>query len=296
MSDSTFDSENPQAQQPLYPPQPAPAPPPGPSRLARRRKRARRRFTLAFASMALLLVWMLDGFMDTRLGEPALSAKPAPRAAAQNDILLKLPPMQRRFETRSLRENDTLAGSQKVKEQLEAARLELEQVQRRGELERASELAYGIIPALENQLAEAEQAAHESDQTMLEEAVTEDHIAAIVSRWTGVPVEKMLAGEREKLLAMEDNLHRRVIGQDAAIEAVSRAVRRARAGLQDPSRPIGSFLFLGPTGVGKTELTKALAEFLFDDEAAICRIDMSEYMEKHAVARLIGAPPQVLLN
>ncbi len=188
-------------------------------------------------------------------------------------------------------EKDRLAGSQKVKEQLEAARLELEQVQRRGELERASELAYGIIPALENQLAEAEQAAHESDQTMLEEAVTEDHIAAIVSRWTGVPVEKMLAGEREKLLAMEDNLHRRVIGQDAAIEAVSRAVRRARAGLQDPSRPIGSFLFLGPTGVGKTELTKALAEFLFDDEAAICRIDMSEYMEKHAVARLIGAPP-----
>ena len=188
-------------------------------------------------------------------------------------------------------EKDRLAGSQKVKEQLEAARLELEQVQRRGELERASELAYGIIPALENQLAEAEQVAQESDQTMLEEAVTEDHIAAIVSRWTGVPVEKMLAGEREKLLAMEDNLHRRVIGQNAAIEAVSRAVRRARAGLQDPSRPIGSFLFLGPTGVGKTELTKALAEFLFDDEAAICRIDMSEYMEKHAVARLIGAPP-----
>jgi len=188
-------------------------------------------------------------------------------------------------------EKDRLAGSQKLKEQLEAARLELEQVQRRGELERASELAYGIIPALENNLAEAETAAQQSEQTMLEEAVTEDHIAAIVSRWTGVPVEKMLAGEREKLLAMEDHLHRRVIGQDMAIEAVSKAVRRARAGLNDPSRPIGSFLFLGPTGVGKTELTKALAEFLFDDEAAICRIDMSEYMEKHAVARLIGAPP-----
>ena len=188
-------------------------------------------------------------------------------------------------------EKDKLADAQKIKEQLEAARTELEQVQRKGELERASELAYGVIPELQAALEAAEAKAKNGETAMLEEAVGEDHIAHIVSRWTGVPVDKMLEGEREKLLAMESYLHGRVIGQDAAIEAVSRAVRRARAGLQDPQRPIGSFLFLGPTGVGKTELTKALAEFLFDDEAAICRLDMSEYMEKHSVARLIGAPP-----
>ena len=188
-------------------------------------------------------------------------------------------------------EKDKLADAQKIKEQLEAARTELEQVQRKGELERASELAYGVIPELQAALEAAEAKARNGETAMLEEAVGEDHIAHIVSRWTGVPVDKMLEGEREKLLAMESYLHGRVIGQDAAIEAVSRAVRRARAGLQDPQRPIGSFLFLGPTGVGKTELTKALAEFLFDDEAAICRLDMSEYMEKHSVARLIGAPP-----
>ena len=188
-------------------------------------------------------------------------------------------------------EKDKLADAQKVKEKLEAARLELEQVQRRGELERASELAYGVIPQLEADIQAAENRAQETETAMLEEAVGEDHIAHVVSRWTGVPVDKMLAGEREKLLAMENYLHARVIGQDAPIDAVARAVRRARAGLQDPQRPIGSFLFLGPTGVGKTELTKALAAFLFDDEAAICRLDMSEYMEKHSVARLIGAPP-----
>ena len=188
-------------------------------------------------------------------------------------------------------EKDKLADAQKLKEQLEAARTELEQVQRRGELERASELAYGVIPQLEADIEAAEAQAKNKDAAMLEEAVGDDHIAQIVSRWTGVPVDKMLQGEREKLLAMEDYLHARVIGQDAAIGAVSRAVRRARAGLQDPQRPIGSFVFLGPTGVGKTELTKALADFLFDDETAICRIDMSEYMEKHSVARLIGAPP-----
>ena len=192
-------------------------------------------------------------------------------------------------------EKDKLADAQKLKEQLESARLELEQVQRRGELERASELAYGVIPQLESDIAAADTRANDmadkAEAGMLEEVVAEDHIAQIVSRWTGVPVEKMLEGEREKLLAMESYLHGRVIGQDAPIEGVSRAVRRARAGLQDPQRPMGSFLFLGPTGVGKTELTKALAEFLFDDEAAICRLDMSEYMEKHSVSRLIGAPP-----
>ena len=188
-------------------------------------------------------------------------------------------------------EKDKLADAQKLKEQLEAARIELEQVQRKGALERASELAYGIIPQLEADIDAAEARAQSVETAMLEEAVNDDHIAQVVSRWTGVPVDKMLEGEREKLLAMETYLHGRVIGQDAPIESVARAVRRARAGLQDPQRPIGSFLFLGPTGVGKTELTKALAEFLFDDEAAICRLDMSEYMEKHSVSRLIGAPP-----
>lgn len=186
-------------------------------------------------------------------------------------------------------EKERLSDTQKIKGDLEAARNELEQVQRRGNLERASELAYGIIPELEKKLAKGE--ADTGSQMMLEEVVNEDHIAGIVSRWTGVPIEKMLEGERAKLLAMEEALHRRVVGQDLAVSAVSKAVRRARAGLQDPNRPIGSFLFLGPTGVGKTELTKALADFLFDDETAICRIDMTEYMEKHAVARLIGAPP-----
>ena len=189
-------------------------------------------------------------------------------------------------------EKNKLADSQKTQEALEAARLELEQVQRRGELERASELAYGIIPELEQLLRDRNEAADsEDDAAMLEQAVNDDHIASVVSRWTGIPVDKMLQGERQKLLDMETALQARVVGQDHAVSAVARAVRRARAGLQDPTRPSGSFLFLGPTGVGKTELTKALAEFLFDDETAICRIDMSEYMEKHAVARLIGAPP-----
>ena len=189
-------------------------------------------------------------------------------------------------------EKNKLADSQKTQEALEAARLELEQVQRRGELERASELAYGIIPELEQRLSAQNEAAGADDDTgLLEQAVNEDHIASVVSRWTGIPVDKMLQGERQKLLDMETALRARVVGQDHAVSAVARAVRRARAGLQDPTRPSGSFLFLGPTGVGKTELTKALAEFLFDDETAICRIDMSEYMEKHAVARLIGAPP-----
>jgi len=185
-------------------------------------------------------------------------------------------------------EKQSLAGAQKLKESLDEARNEQERAVREGKLDRASELAYGVIPELEKKLEEAGAAA---EHRMLNEEVTEGEIAAVVSRWTGIPVDKMLEGEREKLLHMEDSLHARVIGQDEAIEAVSDAVRRARAGLQDPNRPIGSFLFLGPTGVGKTELTKALAAFLFDDEQAMVRLDMSEYMEKHTVARMIGAPP-----
>jgi ATP-dependent Clp protease ATP-binding subunit ClpB len=181
-----------------------------------------------------------------------------------------------------------LQDAQHLKEELEAARLEQERAQRSGNLERAAELRYSVIPGIEKKLTAVEK----SDAgRMLEEEVTDQHVAAIVSRWTGVPVDKMLQGEREKLLAMEDALRARVIGQSEAIVAISNAVRRARAGLQDPNRPIGSFLFLGPTGVGKTELTKALAAFLFDDDQAMVRIDMSEYMEKHAVSRLIGAPP-----
>jgi len=185
-------------------------------------------------------------------------------------------------------EKQKLNAAQKLKEQLDQARSDLDKAQRTGDLAKAGELAYGTIPTLERQLAEAEKA---QANTMMEEAVTPDHIAQIVSRWTGVPVDKMLEGEREKLLRMEDELGRRVVGQGEAVHAVSTAVRRARAGLQDPNRPIGSFLFLGPTGVGKTELTKAVASFLFDDETAMVRIDMSEFMEKHSVARLIGAPP-----
>ena len=187
-------------------------------------------------------------------------------------------------------EKETLADSQKVKEELEAARTALERAQRDGDLAKAGELAYGIIPDLEKKLADA--AEHDGDDArMLDEEVTDSDIASVVSRWTGIPVDKMLEGEREKLLHMEEMLGERVIGQDEAVVAVSNSVRRARAGLQDPNRPLGSFLFLGPTGVGKTELTKALAAFLFDDETAMQRLDMSEYMEKHSVARLIGAPP-----
>ena len=185
-------------------------------------------------------------------------------------------------------EREKIQAEAKLKEQLDQARLELDQAQRRGDLGRAGELSYGVIPGLEKQLADAQTA---SQGAMLREEVTAQDIAAVVSRWTGIPVDKMLEGEREKLLHMEEALGRRVIGQRQAVTAVSRAIRRARAGLQDPDRPMGSFLFLGPTGVGKTELTKALAGFLFDDDSAMVRIDMSEFMEKHSVARLIGAPP-----
>ncbi len=187
-------------------------------------------------------------------------------------------------------EREKLGSAQKLKEELDNLRTELEQAQRRGDLARAGELAYGRIPEIANKLTEIE-AQEETKDAMVEEAVTPDQIAAIVSRWTGIPVERMLEGEREKLLHMEDALSARVVGQREAVDAVSTAVRRARAGLQDPNRPIGSFIFLGPTGVGKTELSKALAAFLFDDESALLRIDMSEYMEKHSVARIIGAPP-----
>ncbi|MCK0532267.1 ATP-dependent chaperone ClpB [Sphingobium agri] len=185
-------------------------------------------------------------------------------------------------------EKDKIAGESKLKEQLEAARVELEQAQRAGDLTKAGELAYGRIPELERKIAEVEGA---TEDAMLREEVTSEDIASVVSRWTGIPVDKMMEGEREKLLAMEEELGKRVIGQADAVKAVSTAVRRSRAGLQDPNRPLGSFLFLGPTGVGKTELTKALAGFLFDDDSAMVRIDMSEFMEKHSVARLIGAPP-----
>jgi ATP-dependent Clp protease ATP-binding subunit ClpB len=188
-------------------------------------------------------------------------------------------------------EKEKLGTAADLKGQLDDARNELAIAQRKGEFQRAGELAYGTIPDLEKKLAEAEQHGDADAASMVEETVTPDHIAHIVSRWTGVPVDKMLEGERDKLLRMEDEIGQRVVGQGEAVQAVSKAVRRARAGLQDPNRPIGSFIFLGPTGVGKTELTKALAEFLFDDEQAMVRIDMSEFMEKHSVARLIGAPP-----
>ncbi len=184
-------------------------------------------------------------------------------------------------------EKEKLSETHKVKEQLDQVRVELDQARRSGDWGRAGELMYGVIPKLEQQL----QASQDGGDQLLNEEVRSEDVASIVSRWTGIPVDRMLEGEREKLLRMEEALHRRVIGQDTAIKAVSNAVRRARAGLQDPNRPTGSFMFLGPTGVGKTELTKAVAQFLFDDEHAMIRIDMSEFMEKHSVARLIGAPP-----
>ncbi|MDN5927841.1 MAG: ATP-dependent chaperone ClpB [Hyphomicrobiales bacterium] len=186
-------------------------------------------------------------------------------------------------------EKTKLGEAADLKKELDAARNELAIAQRKGEFQRAGELAYGKIPDLEKKLKEAE--AQDGRGALVEETVTPDHVAHIVSRWTGIPVDKMLEGDREKLMRMEDEIARRVVGQGEAVQAVSKAVRRARAGLQDPNRPIGSFMFLGPTGVGKTELTKALANFLFDDESALVRIDMSEFMEKHSVARLIGAPP-----
>ncbi|WP_375392497.1 AAA family ATPase, partial [uncultured Sphingomonas sp.] len=204
------------------------------------------------------------------------------------DELANLEQQSAELTTRWQAEKEKIAGEATLKGQLDAARLELEQAQRSGDLAKAGELSYGRIPALEKQLAEAQAT---TKGAMLREEVTSEDIAGVVARWTGIPVERMLEGERDKLLHMEEVLAKRVIGQADAVRAVATAVRRARAGLQDPNRPLGSFLFLGPTGVGKTELTKALAEFLFDDASAMVRIDMSEFMEKHAVARLIGAPP-----
>ena len=186
-------------------------------------------------------------------------------------------------------ERDKLAGARDIKEKLDHARALLDKAKREGNLAKAGELQFGVIPGLEKRLAEAE--GSDDTDVMVEEAVLPEHVASVVERWTGIPVDKMLEGEKEKLLRMEDEIGRRVIGQHEAVTAVSNAVRRARAGLNDPNRPMGSFLFLGPTGVGKTELTKALAEFLFDDDTAMTRVDMSEFMEKHSVARLIGAPP-----
>jgi ATP-dependent Clp protease ATP-binding subunit ClpB len=194
-------------------------------------------------------------------------------------------------------EKDKLSSAAELQKQLDKAKFDLSDAIRRGDYQRAGELQYSVIPQLEGKLKGTEKAAAAAGASaaaagmLAEEAVTPNHIAQVVSRWTGIPVDRMLEGEREKLLRMEDQLSKRVVGQAEAVKAVSTAVRRARAGLQDPNRPIGSFMFLGPTGVGKTELTKALAQFLFDDEHALIRIDMSEYMEKHSVARLIGAPP-----
>jgi ATP-dependent Clp protease ATP-binding subunit ClpB len=210
------------------------------------------------------------------------------RLTALEEELANLEQQSAELTTRWQAEKEKLQGEAKLKEELDRARLELEQAQRAGDLAKAGELAYGTIPNLERQLAEAEAA---TQTAMLREEVTSEDIASVVARWTGIPVERMLEGEREKLLHMEEELGKRVIGQEAAVRAVATAVRRSRAGLQDPNRPLGSFLFLGPTGVGKTELTRALAEFLFDDPHAMVRIDMSEFMEKHSVARLIGAPP-----
>ncbi|MCJ2177238.1 ATP-dependent chaperone ClpB [Novosphingobium album (ex Hu et al. 2023)] len=212
----------------------------------------------------------------------------ADRLQNLREELANLEQQSSELTTRWQNERDKIAAEGKIKEQLDAARIELEQAQRGGDYAKAGELSYSTIPALEKQLAEAQA---QAENALLREEVTEDDIAGVVSKWTGVPVDKMLQGEREKLLKMEEVIGARVIGQKDAVSAVSKAVRRARAGLQDPNRPLGSFLFLGPTGVGKTELTKALAGFLFDDDTAMVRIDMSEFMEKHAVSRLIGAPP-----
>jgi ATP-dependent Clp protease ATP-binding subunit ClpB len=211
------------------------------------------------------------------------------RLRALEDELKALEKKSADLTSRWKAEKEKLSDAQKLKAELDQARVELANAQRRGEYQRAGELAYGLIPELEKRLQSIE--GQEAAGAITQEAVTADLVAQVVSRWTGIPVDRMLEGEREKLLHMEASLSKRVVGQPEAVKAVSTAVRRARAGLQDPHRPIGSFMFLGPTGVGKTELTKALAEFLFDDETALLRIDMSEYMEKHSVARLIGAPP-----
>jgi ATP-dependent Clp protease ATP-binding subunit ClpB len=231
--------------------------------------------------------------VQLKIEREALKKEPDAASKARleklEDELIELEAQSEDMTAHWREEKEKVGQAAQVREALERLRAELVAAQRRGDLQRASEIAYGEIPPLEKRLAEEEE--KEGQGAASPEVVDAEQIAAVVSRWTGVPVEKMLEGEREKLLSMEDALRGRVVGQEEALVAVSDAVRRARAGLKDPSRPIGSFLFLGPTGVGKTELTKALAEFLFDDEAAITRLDMSEYMEKHSVSRMIGAPP-----
>src|SRR5687767_6153192 len=188
------------------------------------------------------------------------------------------------------RETEAIARVRELKERLEQAHRDAERAEREADLQRAAELRYGEIPELDRELAEAEERT-DGDGGFLKEEVDDEDVAEVVAKWTGIPVSKLMEGEVEKLIHMEERLHERVIGQDEAVEAVSNALRRSRAGLQDPNRPIGAFLFIGPTGVGKTELARALAEFMFDSEEAIVRIDMSEYMEKHSVSRLVGAPP-----
>ncbi|TCZ53180.1 ATP-dependent chaperone ClpB [Roseicella aquatilis] len=229
--------------------------------------------------------------MMLKIEREALKKEDDPASRDRLDRLEKevadLEERSREMTARWEAEKGKVVATQKAKEELEKAKTELELAERRGDFAEAGRIKYGVIPGLEKQIAST----GDGDSRLVNEAVTEEGIAAVVSRWTGIPVEKMLEGERAKLIKMEDQLRRRVVGQEEALEAVSKAVRRARAGLQDPNRPIGSFLFLGPTGVGKTELVKALAAFLFDDERAMTRIDMSEYMEKHAVSRLVGAPP-----
>src|SRR6202049_4099143 len=231
--------------------------------------------------------------MQLRIEEEALKKE---RDAASTERLKRIAKELATLEEKAVglkarwqAEKEKLTSAQKIKAEFEQARAELANAQRNGDYQRAGELAYGKIPELEKKLKEIEEKA--ATGALVEEAVTPSHIAQVVSRWTGIPVDRMLEGEKEKLLRMEEELSKRVIGQDEAVRAVSTAIRRARAGLQDPNRPIGSFMFLGPTGVGKTELTKTLASFLFDDESALLRVDMSEYMEKHSVSRLIGAPP-----
>jgi ATP-dependent Clp protease ATP-binding subunit ClpB len=234
--------------------------------------------------------------MQLKIEEQALSRE-TDKASQERLLLLQKELSSLEEQSSSLTANwqaekAKLNATALLKKQLEEARNTLLSAQRQGDWAKAGELSYGTIPALEKQVTKREETGREeAGNLLMEEAVTGEHIAQIVSRWTGIPVDKMLEGEREKLLAMEEALYQRVVGQEAAVNSVSKAIRRARAGLQDPNKPIGSFLFLGPTGVGKTELTKALAQFLFDDETAMLRLDMSEYMEKHSVSRLIGAPP-----
>ncbi len=213
------------------------------------------------------------------------------RLAKLEQEVANLKEEQTRLQAQWHREKDAIKGTSEIKQQLEDARRALEDAERVGDYAKASELKYAAIPALEKRIAEHDAFIEGNEPRMLKEEVDEEDIAEVVGKWTGIPVSRLMEGEVQKLLKMEERLHHRVVGQDEAIVAVSNAIRRARAGLQDPNRPLGSFIFLGPTGVGKTELARALAEFLFDDEHSMIRIDMSEYQEKHTVSRLIGAPP-----